>query len=54
MTEGDLIADENRFAHYFWWEVDDESHFKCVYRWNLENLKEPNLEIDENGNIKVK
>ncbi len=38
---------------YFWLKKDDGTHFKSVYRWNLDT-KEPDLIIDDKGNIKVK
>ncbi|WP_424526443.1 lipoprotein [Spiroplasma endosymbiont of Glossina fuscipes fuscipes] len=34
------------------WRTDKGTHFKAVYRWNLDT-QEPDLIIDENGNIKV-
>ncbi|WP_419334470.1 hypothetical protein [Spiroplasma endosymbiont of Sarcophaga variegata] len=40
ITEKNLLADENRFAHHFWWDSDDGSHIKAVYHWN--NDSEPN------------
>ncbi len=51
----DLVADENRFAHHFWWEVDDGSHFKYVYRWNNDISTPPSLVVNnKTGEIKVK
>ncbi|RUO86117.1 lipoprotein [Spiroplasma endosymbiont of Megaselia nigra] len=35
-------------------ENDDGTHFKSVYRWNGEEQKLPNLDIDKYGNIKIK
>ncbi|WP_419334151.1 lipoprotein [Spiroplasma endosymbiont of Sarcophaga variegata] len=32
---------------------DDGTHFKSVYRWNLDTA-EPNLIVDDKGNVKVK
>ncbi|WP_419333859.1 lipoprotein [Spiroplasma endosymbiont of Sarcophaga variegata] len=37
--------------------ADDGSYFKSVYRWNLDTQEPPNLEnleVDKDGNIKVK
>ncbi len=54
MTEENLLADENRFAHHFWWDVDDGSHFKAVYRWNLD-IDIPDLDVNnKTGEIKIK
>ncbi|MFJ1522698.1 lipoprotein [Spiroplasma sp. ald] len=36
-----------------YWENDNGTYFKYVYRWNLDT-KEPNLVVDNDGNIKVK
>ncbi|WP_425378093.1 hypothetical protein [Spiroplasma endosymbiont of Polydrusus pterygomalis] len=35
-------------------ESDNGNHFKSVYRWNGKEQNLPNLDNDENGNIKVK
>ncbi|UZQ30887.1 MAG: lipoprotein [Spiroplasma phoeniceum] len=35
-----------------WWEINS-NYFKFVYRWNLD-IKELDLIIDDNGNIKIK
>ncbi|WP_338988728.1 lipoprotein [Spiroplasma endosymbiont of Seladonia tumulorum] len=35
-----------------WWELNS-NYFKFVYRWNLD-IKEPDLIIDDKGNVKVK
>ncbi len=35
------------------WKEDYGTYFKSVYRWNGEENKLPNLDIDENDNIKV-
>ncbi|WP_419334472.1 lipoprotein [Spiroplasma endosymbiont of Sarcophaga variegata] len=45
ITEKNLLADENRFAHHFWWDSDDGSHIKAVYRWN--NDSEPNTDVED-------
>ncbi|WP_425378137.1 lipoprotein [Spiroplasma endosymbiont of Polydrusus pterygomalis] len=37
-----------------YWEKDNGSYFKFVYRWNSLNIQEPDLVIDEDGNLKVK
>ncbi|WP_424526596.1 lipoprotein [Spiroplasma endosymbiont of Glossina fuscipes fuscipes] len=34
-----------------WWEINS-NYFKSVYRWNLDT-QEPDLIIDNNGNIKI-
>ncbi len=34
------------------WNKDNGTYFKSVYRWNLDT-QEPNLIIDDNGNVKV-
>jgi len=39
---------------YFWLKKDDGTHFKSVYRWNGEEQKLPNLDIDKEGNVIVK
>ncbi|AXF95946.1 lipoprotein [Spiroplasma phoeniceum] len=36
-----------------YWENDNGTYFKYVYRWNLDT-QEPNLDIDKDGNVKVK
>ncbi|WP_374696381.1 lipoprotein [Spiroplasma endosymbiont of Polydrusus formosus] len=37
------------------WELyNNETYFKSVYRWNSLNIQEPDLIIDEDGNVKVK
>ncbi|WP_348734972.1 hypothetical protein [Spiroplasma endosymbiont of Ammophila pubescens] len=36
---------------YFWLKKDDGTHFKSVYRWNLDT-QEPTLIIDDKGNVK--
>lgn len=41
-------------AFYYYWLEDNFTYFKAVYRWNGEEQKLPNLDIDENGDIKVK
>ncbi|MBW3059358.1 hypothetical protein D6D54_08900 [Spiroplasma poulsonii] len=51
-NEFDLAANKTR-EHATWIE-DNGTFFKSVYRWNGEEQKLPNLDIDENGNIKVK
>jgi len=35
-----------------WIDDKNNSHFKSVYRWNLDT-QEPDLILDENGNVKV-
>ncbi|PQP78637.1 hypothetical protein C6B38_04830 [Spiroplasma sp. ChiS] len=37
---------------YSAWSKDNGTYFKAVYRWNLDT-NEPNLIIDDNGNVKV-
>ncbi|ALA97899.1 putative lipoprotein [Spiroplasma kunkelii CR2-3x] len=49
-NEFDLAANKTR--EYATWIEDDGTFFKAVYRWNLDT-KEPDLIIDDNGNIKV-
>ncbi|GAA6238798.1 MAG: hypothetical protein SPLM_09130 [Spiroplasma phoeniceum] len=34
------------------WQKTNDDYFKSVYRWNL-NTQEPNLIIDDKGNVKV-
>ncbi len=36
-----------------YWEKDNGTYFKSVYRWNL-MTKEPDLILDKNSNIKIK
>ncbi|WP_348735451.1 lipoprotein [Spiroplasma endosymbiont of Ammophila pubescens] len=49
---GDLFIYKNGFVSYDW-NKDNGTYFKSVYRWNLD-ANEPDLIIDENGNVKVK
>ncbi|PQP79177.1 hypothetical protein C6B38_02150 [Spiroplasma sp. ChiS] len=35
------------------WKNNNKNYFKSVYRWNLDT-QEPNLDIDKDGNVKVK
>ncbi|QIA74205.1 hypothetical protein GL982_11795 (plasmid) [Spiroplasma citri] len=35
------------------WRIDNGNYFKSVYRWNGEEQKLPNLDIDNDGNLKV-
>ncbi len=35
------------------WKYDEGTYFKSLYRWNLDT-KEPDLVINDNGNLKVK
>ncbi|RUO85902.1 hypothetical protein [Spiroplasma endosymbiont of Megaselia nigra] len=37
-----------------WMDDKNNSHFKSVYRWNLEENNLPDLVIDDKSNIKVK
>ncbi|RUO86068.1 lipoprotein [Spiroplasma endosymbiont of Megaselia nigra] len=50
-NEFDLSANKTR-EHTTWIE-DNETFFKSVYRWNGEEQKLPDLDIDKNGNVKV-
>ncbi|WP_253301188.1 lipoprotein [Spiroplasma endosymbiont of Phyllotreta cruciferae] len=50
---GDLFIYKNLFVSYDW-NKDDGTYFKSVYRWNLDTNISDLLNIDENGNIKVK
>ncbi|UZQ30791.1 MAG: lipoprotein [Spiroplasma phoeniceum] len=36
------------------WKKDIGFYFKSVYRWNLLDKTEPNLDVDKNGNVIVK
>ncbi len=35
------------------WKNDNKNYFKSVYRWNGEEQKLPNLDIDKNDNVKI-
>nr|CAK98942.1 hypothetical lipoprotein transmembrane [Spiroplasma citri] len=48
------ITKESGFIKYLSvWKNDDGTYFKAVYRWNNEEQKLPNLDIDKDGNVKV-
>ncbi len=49
----DITVQLNSFTWKFS-RLGSEKIFKSVYRWNLVDKPEPKLDIDENGNIKVK
>ncbi|QED24045.1 lipoprotein [Spiroplasma citri] len=51
----DLFIQENKYPNRRWyWKNDTKNtYFKSVYRWNDEEQKLPNLDIDNNGNVKV-
>nr|CAK99103.1 hypothetical lipoprotein transmembrane [Spiroplasma citri] len=40
-------------AEHIWGENSGINYFKAVYRWNLDT-QEPDLILDDNGNVKVK
>ncbi|WFG98111.1 lipoprotein [Spiroplasma citri] len=49
-----LITDTpSRVVSTKYWNDDNGKYFKAVYRWNGEEQKLPNLDIDKDGNIKV-
>ncbi|WP_348736062.1 hypothetical protein [Spiroplasma endosymbiont of Ammophila pubescens] len=47
-----LSIRNNKVIHWWWSKKYD--YFKSVYRWNLDTNISDLLDIDENGNIKVK
>ncbi|PQP78725.1 hypothetical protein C6B38_04305, partial [Spiroplasma sp. ChiS] len=51
----DLFIKENKYPNRRWyWKNDTKNtYFKSVYRWNGEEQKLPNLDIDKDGNVKV-
>ncbi|MBW3057837.1 hypothetical protein D6D54_00710 [Spiroplasma poulsonii] len=54
-TNFDIIISEQQSSYKTIkpWQIDNGVYFKSVYRWNLDT-SEPDLILDENGNIKVK
>ncbi|WP_424525651.1 lipoprotein [Spiroplasma endosymbiont of Glossina fuscipes fuscipes] len=49
----DLFIQENKYPNRRWyWKNDNSTYIKSTYRWNLDT-KEPELIIDDKGNIKV-
>ncbi len=49
----DLVIKKNKY-YFAQWLLDKNNYFKAVYRWNLLNIKEPDLVLNENDNVKVK
>ncbi|WP_348735758.1 lipoprotein [Spiroplasma endosymbiont of Ammophila pubescens] len=47
------LVDNDGMSRYFAWSLH-YGYFKAVYRWNLLDKPEPSLDIDQDGNVKVK
>ncbi|WP_425377894.1 lipoprotein [Spiroplasma endosymbiont of Polydrusus pterygomalis] len=43
---------EGKESYFHYWKNKNDNYFKSVYRWNLDTT-EPNLILNENGNVKV-
>ncbi len=48
----DLTIQKGNLTWIFW--HNDNQNFKSVYRWNGDEKKLPNLDVDNDGNVKVK